>query len=135
MSHLRLGPLPIASYDSQKIILLKIKLSYGRRSVGQSLLLSSYLLGHATNLSFSSRIFASNIYVFYYRAHSDERTAVQFNRTIATGPPQRSHSPIQVPLTLRPYLIGSFETGSPFCRLLQLTGLQWWYCNPPPHGV
>jgi hypothetical protein len=25
-------------------------------------------------------------------------------------------------------------TGFPFCRLLRLAGLRWWYYNPPPHG-
>jgi hypothetical protein len=40
-----------------------------------------------------------------------------------------------VPQNLRPYLTASFETGFPFCYLLQLTGLWRKYTSPPPHGV
>jgi hypothetical protein len=36
---------------------------------------------------------------------------------------------------LRPYLTVSFETGFPFCCLLQLAGITWKYSNLPPRGL
>jgi hypothetical protein len=52
-----------------------------------------------------------------------------------TRPCEHYHSQVQVPQNLKPYLTVSSETGFPFCHLLWLTGLQWKYSNPPPHGI
>jgi hypothetical protein len=98
--------------DGVKVI--KSKLSYDRRSIGQSVLASVILL---------------------WGTLSDDRTSMWFTRTIATGPCQRCHSRVQVPQNFGPYLTVSFETWFPFCRFLRLAGLRWSYSNWPSHAV
>jgi hypothetical protein len=90
----------------------------------------------------------------------DERMGLLF--TIAAGPCQHSHSRVQVPWDSWPYFIGSGSglpqhgepdpciyipppiqggpvippgIGFPFCCLLRLAGVRWWYLTPPPHGL
>jgi hypothetical protein len=65
-------------------------------------------------------------------ALSDERTGLSFK--IAAGPRQRSHSRVRVQWDSRPYFTFP-DSGLPFRRLLQLTGLRWRYLTPPPHGI
>jgi hypothetical protein len=53
---------------------------------------------------------------------------------IRDSPTWRAKSPYLYPLGIGwpSYTPG---TGFHFRRLLRLTGLRWWYSNPPPHGV
>jgi hypothetical protein len=92
-------------------------------------------------------------------ALSDESMDLQFTRTFASGPCQRSYSRDQVPQNSRPYITFSFDTpqpggpgsriyipqeqgvlvtppgsGFPFRRLLLLAEQGWRYSNPYPHG-
>jgi hypothetical protein len=131
------------------------KLCYVRRSVGQSVLVSSIHLGTKTRFL----LLSDNCgFVDVGRSLSDERTDLSF--TIAACPRQRSHSWVRVPRhydhILLPQIRDSPQpggpgshiyipqeqvgpiippgTGFPFHRLLLLTGLRWRYSNSPPRG-
>jgi hypothetical protein len=115
-------------------------LYYDRRSVGQSVLISSHHLGPATNSSISSTEIISDIWFcccccLVYGALPDERTDLWFIRTSATGPCQRCHFQVQVPQKFRPCLTLLFEAGFPFYHILRFAGIRWKYFNPPLHGV
>jgi hypothetical protein len=72
------------------------KLRYDRRSVGQSVVVSSTHLGPKT------RFFLLSVCgLLMWGTHSDERTGLSF--TIAVGPRQRSYSWVLVPWDSRPY--------------------------------
>jgi hypothetical protein len=132
----------------------KSKLRYYRRSIDQSILVSSTHLGPKIR----------------FLLLSDSRGFVDVGRllwremglsfTIAAGPRQRSHSRYRVPQDSWPYLTVSdsrfpqpvgpgpriyilqeqsdpvipLDTGFPFHRLLRIAGLRWRYSNPPPRG-
>jgi hypothetical protein len=109
----------------------KFNFSYDRRSVGQSVLVSGQHLESATTFPFSPRKLSSDIYVFI----NTERPLWRDVGSVITcisgiGPWQCCHFRVQVPQNLRSYLTVSFETGFPFCRLLQLTGLRCKYSKP-----
>jgi hypothetical protein len=75
----------------------KSKLRYDRRSVGQSVLVSSIHLGLTTRF-----LFVRPLRVFLmWGTLSDERTGPPF--TIAAGPRQRSHSCVRFPWDSWPY--------------------------------
>jgi hypothetical protein len=71
--------------------LKKSKLSYDRRSVGQSVLVSSICQGSKTRFLFLS----GGCCLLVWGAMSNYRTGLSF--TIAAGPHQRSHSRVRVP--------------------------------------
>jgi hypothetical protein len=89
---------------------LKLELSYDRRPVGQSLLVSGHHLGLTNNFSISLKL-TSDICVFLlaWGALFDERMGLYFIRTSATGPCQSCHSLVQVPENLRPDLNVSLQ--------------------------
>jgi hypothetical protein len=72
-------------YDSSKS-----KLCYDRRSVGQSVLVSSPILGPTSDFYYCQTAAG----LLMWGALSDERTGLSF--TIVAGPRQRSHSQVQV---------------------------------------
>jgi hypothetical protein len=153
-SHVNLLLFQVPSQDSSLIdSKSKSKLCYDRRSVGQSVLVSS------THLGLTSKYCQTVAGSFMWGALSDERTGLPF--TIAAGPRQRSHSWVRVPRHAWPYFTFSdsrlpqpggpgpriynpLEQGGPvilpgirflYRRLLRLAGLRWRYSNPPPLGV
>jgi hypothetical protein len=133
---------------------LKSKLCYDRRSVGQSVLVSSTHLGLTTRFLLVETVAG----LLMWDALSDERTGLPF--TIAAGPRQRVLSWVRVPRESWPYFTVSNSrlpqpegtgpriyipqeeggpvippgTGFPFRRLLLLAGLWWRYLNPPSRG-
>jgi hypothetical protein len=136
-------------------LVMKLKLNYDRRPVGQSVLLSGSHLEPMTRFLFSNDCW------FLDMGHPLWREdGFVIYCTVASGPCQSSHSWVDVPQNSRPYFFGliwdspSMEgrvplfisprnrvaqlypprTGFPFYPLLRLTGLRWRYSNPPPHG-
>jgi hypothetical protein len=128
----------------------KSKVCNDRRSVGQSILVSSPILGPRPEFCYCQTIAG----LLMWSALSDERTGQPF--TISAGGRQRSHSRVRVQLAhdhiyclrfktpptwrnMPQYLSPKDQvippgTGFPFHSLLRLAGLQWMYSNPPPHG-
>jgi hypothetical protein len=130
------------------------KLCYDRRSVGQSVLVSSPTWGPRPDSYYSQTVAG----LLTWGVLSDKRRGLSF--TTAAGPRQRSHSQVLVPRDSWPYFTVSDSrlphpggpgphiyipqeqggpvmtsgTGFPFCRLLRLAGLRWRYSNPPPRG-
>jgi hypothetical protein len=119
-------------------------LCYERRSVGQSVLVSSTHLGLTTKY-----LLLSVAGLLMWGALSDERTGLPF--TNAADLRQRNHSWVRVPLDSwlpqprgpRPRIYIPQEqggqvvppgTGFPFRHLLRLAGLRWRYSTSPPHG-
>jgi hypothetical protein len=129
---------PLASFKS------KSKLCYYRRSVGQSILVSSLIWGSKPDFYYCQTVAG----ILMWGALSDERTGLSF--TISAGPRERSHSRVRIPLFyyirfetpptwrarslyLHPPGAGwpSYTPGTefPFRRLLR-----WRYWNQPPPG-
>jgi hypothetical protein len=128
----------------------KSKFCYDRRSVGQSVFVSSTHRGLTTRF-----LLLTVAGLLMWGALSDERTGLQFT---TADPRQRSHSWVRVPRDSWPYFTVSNSrlpqpggpgpliyipqeeggpvilpgTGFPFLRLLRLSGLRWRYSNPPP---
>jgi hypothetical protein len=133
----------------------KSKPCYDRRSVGQSILLSTPIWGPRPNFYYSQTVAS----LLMLDALSDGRTDLSY--TVAAGPRQRSNSGARVPRNSWPYSTASdsrlpqlrgpgpriyiaqehgdpvipLGTGFPFRRLLRLAGLRRRYSNPPPRGI
>jgi hypothetical protein len=109
----------------------KPKFYYDRRPVGQSVLVSGHHLGSAIILLSLLRIISTDICgnfimgcLFWGEDGSVQElwtTSLYKLRTSTTGPCQLSHSRVQVPQYLRPYLTVSFKTG-----LLTVAGPPLW---------
>jgi hypothetical protein len=113
----------------------KFKLSYDRRSVGQSVLVSSHHLGPGTNFPFFTQKFETFAVFFLYGEPSLTRgrvcnLSIQLVLVLASA--------VTLPSKSRRALdhisLSHLRPGSNFCRLLRLAGLRWRYSSPPPHG-
>jgi hypothetical protein len=127
------------------------KLYCDRRSVGQSVLVSSTHMGPRTRF-----LLLSVAGLLMWGALSDERTGrlqlllARASIAILGSEPHGTHDHVllsqigdspnlegQVPVFINPQEQGGPVippgTGFPFCHLLRLAGLQWRYWNPSPH--
>jgi hypothetical protein len=134
---------------------LRLKLSYDRRSVGQSVLVQAPIWSPWPDFCFLSDDCG---FLVVWRPLWREDGSVIYC-TIASRPCQSSHSWVEVQQNSWPYFTVSSETPPtwrarslylyppgtgwpnytpghwvPFCRLLRLAGQRWRYSNPPPHG-
>jgi hypothetical protein len=136
---------------------LKLKLSYDRRSVGQSILVSGSHLEPMTRFFFFS---VRQLRVSWHGTPSLTRWWVcnllaqlllGLARAVTLGCKSRRFTTIfycliwdssnlegQISVFIFPQEQGGSVippgTGFPFRRLLRLAGLRWRYSNPPPHG-
>jgi hypothetical protein len=110
------------------VVKSNLVLSYDRRSVDQSVLVSSTHLGLTTRYLLLSD---SCGFVDVERSPSREDGSVIYN-CCWHSPAQPFSGPSPVGLATILYCL-RFETSS-FCRLLLLAGLRWRNSIPPPHG-